>query len=132
MMSECVFCHRIEPKDRLAESNHFFAVLDINPIQNGHILIISKQHYMNMRDIPEIILKDLICFEQKIIAILEDAFNVLGVSIIQNNGKVMDLGTHFHVHLIPRYHEDQFWDHQKVVQFDLAIDCLKKQLKNVE
>lgn len=129
-MENCIFCHHIEATNILAESTYFFAVFDIDPIQTGHILVISKKHYETMLDIPNEILLDLLQFEKQIILILENNFDVLGVTIAQNNGPVMDDGTHFHVHLIPRYQDDAFWDSQTVALKPLDLELLKEKLKN--
>ncbi|WNF90438.1 HIT family protein [Vagococcus fluvialis] len=59
-MENCIFCHHIEATNILAESTYFFAVFDIDPIQTGHILVISKKHYETMLDIPNEILLDLL------------------------------------------------------------------------
>ena len=63
--------------------------------------------------------------------VLENNFDILGVSIIQNNGKVMDDGTHFHVHVVPRYTEDKFWDNQTVVRRNIDINHLKQVLSYI-
>ncbi|MGY3778947.1 HIT family protein [Isobaculum melis] len=128
-MVDCIFCTKIKSKDILVETENYFVVLDTDPIQVGHLLIISKKHYKNMIEIPEHELLELIKLEKKIMTIFEEKFNVLGVSIIQNNGKVMETGTHFHAHLIPRYSHDNFWDNQKVVHSILDITLLKKELQ---
>lgn len=127
-MENCIFCHHIEATNILAESTYFFAVFDIDPIQTGHILVISKKHYETMLDIPNEILLDLLQFEKQIIATLENNFDVLGVTIAQNNGAVMDDGTHFHAHLIPRYQDDGFWDSQKVTNKSIDLDLLRNKL----
>ncbi|NKC66465.1 HIT family protein [Vagococcus fluvialis] len=127
-MENCIFCHHIEATNILTESTYFFAVFDIDPIQTGHILVISKKHYETMLDIPNEILLDLLQFEKQIIATLENNFDVLGVTIAQNNGAVMDEGTHFHVHLIPRYQDDAFWDSQKVTNKSIDLDLLRNKL----
>ena len=127
-MENCIFCHHIEATNILAESTYFFAVFDIDPIQTGHILVISKKHYETMLDIPNEILLDLLQFEKQIIATLENNFDVLGATIAQNNGAVMDEGTHFHVHLIPRYQDDAFWDSQKVTNKSIDLDLLRNKL----
>lgn len=127
-MTYCIFCQDIQPENILAQSQYFFAVFDIDPIQDGHILLISKEHYTNLREIPQAVLLDLLELEKKMIALLEDQFEILGVSVIQNNGKIMDIGTHFHTHLIPRYTADQFWDHQKVLPIKIDLNRLKEKL----
>lgn len=75
----------------------------------------------------------MILLEQQVTEIIETNFDVLGVTVMQNNGRVMDEGTHFHVHIIPRYTDDCFWANQKVKQHDLLQEqlsrCLKEQLQ---
>lgn len=41
----CIFCHQIEEIDILYQTEYFKVVWDIDPIQTGHLLIISKDHY---------------------------------------------------------------------------------------
>ena len=66
--------------------------------------------------------------EQYLSQIIENNFDVLGVSIIMNNGRVMDEGTHFHVHIIPRYAKDAFWDNQNIIQHNLSLKKLSQLL----
>ena len=61
--------------------------------------------------------------------VLETNFPVLGVTIAQNNGRLMDPGTHFHVHVIPRYSEDGFWDTVHVEEKEFAVAQLKELLQ---
>lgn len=131
-MQHCIFCHNIIEDQILTESDHFFVVFDIDPIQKGHLIIISKTHYTDIRQIPNEILLDLITIEKKIITIFEYYFETLGIRIIQNNGKIMDKGTHFHVHLIPRYKNDNFWDNQKINLKHIDISLLKEKLNNIQ
>lgn len=130
-MSSCIFCENIHPTNILAESQHFFVCLDIDPIQEGHILLISKKHYLTLLEIPDNVLLDLFSFEKKIINLLENEFHVLGVSVLQNNGAIMDEGTHFHVHLVPRYKNDAFWDSQYVSKTSLNLKLLKHKLNQL-
>lgn len=128
---QCIFCHKLEKHDVLTETHNFQVVLDIDPMQKGHLLIISKQHYMDIREIPNDLLVELIDLEKDIISFFETNFPVDGVTIIQNNGKLMDEGTHFHVHVVPRYKDDQFWAHEAVKNDAISISRLKEQLKSL-
>lgn len=125
---DCVFCNEIKEKQILLETASFEVIFDIDPIQSGHLLIISKSHTDSITDLTSETLLELIILEKKIVEVLEDNFNILGVSIIQNNGKVMDDGTHFHVHVVPRYKEDKFWDNQAVIIKEIDINHLKQLL----
>ena len=126
---KCIFCECIEDSQILAETDDFFMVYDINPIQKGHLLIISKQHYENIREVPESVLTELILLEQQVAEIMETNFDILGVTIVQNNGLVIDEGTHFHVHIIPRYRDDCFWENQEVKWHELLTEQLSCHLK---
>ena len=125
----CIFCNDITEQQILIETTHFKVVFDIDPIQHGHLLIISKQHLMDMRELSTEQLMELIQLEKDIITISDKLFSIPGVSVIQNNGTIMDEGTHFHVHLIPRYPDDQFWDNQTVTEHELSLQQLKAQLQ---
>ena len=92
----CIFCSQIDKEQALCESKDFFLVLDINPNQIGHLLIISKKHYESLEDIPDLVLLDELKFEKEIVGILKENFDILDVTIFQNNGLTMDEGVHFH------------------------------------
>ncbi|MCE4956816.1 HIT family protein [Macrococcoides caseolyticum] len=119
----CIFCDDIKQEQIIYETDDFKVVFDIDPEQEGHMLLISKHHYMNYQDLPDEVVFDLIHLERKMIRILEDEMNIYGVSIIRNNGRIMDDGTHFHVHIIPRYKGDKFWSKEdtKQVFFDFNL-----------
>lgn len=126
----CIFCEGIEEKQILLQTENYKVVLDIDPIQAGHLLIISKKHFMDMRELSDLALMELFKLQKRIINIYETHFSVDGVSIIQNNGTIMDEGTHFHIHIVPRYKGDEFWTHQKVKCHPILISELVKQLQN--
>ncbi|MHC5247661.1 hypothetical protein [Enterococcus sp. LJL90] len=63
---------------------------------------------------------------KKLLLLFEEHFSLLGVSFIQNNGNAMDAGTHFHLHLIPRYLKDNFWENQEVAWQSLDLTLLKE------
>ncbi len=126
----CIFCEGIEETHILLQTENYKVVLDIDPIQSGHLLIISKQHFMDVRELSDSLILELFKLQKRIINIFEKHFSVDGVSVIQNNGTIMDEGTHFHIHLIPRYKGDDFWTHQEVNCRPILIPELVKQLQN--
>ena len=125
----CIFCEGIDEHQVLLHTANYKVVFDIDPIQSGHLLIISKAHVETMLDISDELFIELMTLQKQLITLLEKEFHVDGVSVIQNNGQIMDDGTHFHIHLVPRYHDDQFWEHQQVVEKPILIDDLVKKLK---
>ncbi|MDE6477142.1 MAG: HIT domain-containing protein [Mycoplasmoidaceae bacterium] len=59
----CIFCDIVSkkiPAYVIAENDNALAFLDINPISDGHTVIISKKHYANLRECPEEVLSDMI------------------------------------------------------------------------
>lgn len=126
----CIFCEGIEEKQILLQTENYKVVLDIDPIQSGHLLIISKKHFMDIRELTDSALLELLELQKRIINVFDTYFSVDGVSVIQNNGTIMDGGTHFHIHIVPRYKGDDFWTHQKVNYHPILIPELVKQLQN--
>lgn len=106
----CIFCHKLMPEQTLYENEHFKVIFDIDPIQTGHLLIISKEHVESLTELPLTIRHELIDLEAELITLLETTLPIDGVTIASNDKGLMDAGTHFHVHLIPRRKNDGFWD----------------------
>jgi len=125
----CIFCEGIKEHQVLLETENYRVLFDIDPIQAGHLLIMTKSHFKSIIDLSDKLLIELFMIQKQLTTILEKNFHVDGVSIIQNNGEIMDEGTHFHVHIVPRYHDDQFWEYQQVIERPLSTNELAKHLK---
>lgn len=104
----CLFCKIIEgeiPSKTIYEDDLVKVFLDINPNTNGHCLIIPKKHIVTIQEISIELATHILEVEKKIYKILKEKLKIDGLTIIQNN----DLGQevkHYHVHLIPRYKND--------------------------
>lgn len=129
-MEHCSFCHDILQEDKLLETSHFFLIFDHAPIQTGHLLLISKEHSKNITELPDDHLVELIRLEKRVIFILEQQLAIEGITVIQNNGKLMDKGIHFHLHLIPRFYNDEFWENHSVRQHQLYVTKLQELLSD--
>ena len=124
----CIFCE-IEERYILFETEFFKAVYDIDPMQHGHVIVMTKKHNMHVNELSQNELNEYIIVQKKVIDVMEETLLVDGVTVILNNGGVMDGGTHFHIHFIPRYKDDDFWTHQKVVEKTIDLHLLKGKLK---
>lgn len=131
-MATCIFCHHIPQDAILYDSPAFKVVWDIDPIQTGHLLIISKAHYHSLTDLPKATLHELIELEQKLVAVLENALSIDGVTRASNDKDLMDEGTHFHVHLIPRVRGDGFWEQISLDRLDFSTDELTNIIKQLD
>ena len=106
----CTFC-KIANKEIesniVYESNNSIAFLDIDPINEGHILIVPKEHYLDIEELPTDILNEIMELSQRIVKALKGTYKPDGYSIMQNGGKFNEIG-HFHLHIFPRYINDGF------------------------
>lgn len=109
-MTECNFCHQLKASQLLTQSRYFKVVFDIDPIQKGHLLLISKDHYTSLTQLPKEVRYDLIDLQTALVAKLEQHLLISGVTSVSNDKELMDEGTHFHLHLIPRLTNDSFWE----------------------
>lgn len=123
----CIFCHQIKEEDILYQTEHFKVVWDIDPVQTGHLLIISKKHYDTLSQIPSAVRYELSDLEVFLTDKLCQALTFDGVTIACND-RLFDAGTHFHVHLIPRFRSDGFWDQISLAQVQLDLTHFLKAL----
>ncbi len=77
----CIFCHDLSLENILYQTEHFKLVWDIDPIQTGHLLIISKEHFTSLSELPLSILHELAELEQKLTRLMEDTLPIDGVMI---------------------------------------------------
>ncbi|HFI0795529.1 TPA: HIT family protein [Streptococcus suis] len=123
----CIFCHQLKEEDILYQTEYFKVVWDIDPIQTGHLLIISKEHYDTLSQVPPTVRYELSDLEVFLTDKLCQALTIDGVTIACND-RLFDAGTHFHVHLIPRFQEDGFWDQISLAQVQLDLHRFLKAL----
>ena len=135
---DCIFCKIISkeiPAKILYEDEDTIAFLDAFPVAKGHTLVIPKQHYAKIQDLPSEINEKLFNTVHKLIPKVDSLQGSTLVAI--HNGK--DSGQeipHVHVHLIPRSKNDSagpvhsmFKD--KIELSDSETDSLYDQLKIV-
>lgn len=107
-MENCIFCKIINkeiPANIVYEDNNLIAFLDINPISDGHTLIVPKKHYKDLNEISEQIGGKVLVLAGKIGAVIQECFNYEGYSIWENNGHFQDV-PHFHLHVIGRHKDN--------------------------
>ncbi len=124
--TNCIFCKIAEgeiPSKTIYEDEKFRVILDLGPATKGHALILPKQHYANIFEIPEKEVGEAFILAKKIAGIIKEKLNCDGFNIIQNNEKTAGQTVfHFHIHLIPRYFDDGQkinWQSQDVMQEEL-------------
>jgi len=104
-MADCIFCKIVKgdiPSFKVYEDDTVFAFADINPISDGHTLIIPKKHAENIWEIPADDLAAIHRASKKVADALKSSLNLDGVACLQLNGRgVNQVVMHYHLHLIP-------------------------------
>ena len=107
---ECIFCKILEgdiPAYKLFEDEHTFAFMDINPLNDGHALIIPKDHHPNIFDTPTNVLAPLMETTQRIARAIQNSIAPDGINILQANGHGAAQSVfHVHFHVLPRKNGD--------------------------
>ena len=106
-MTDCVFCGIVSgdiPSVKVAETASTYAFMDINPANDGHLLVIPKQHSTDLLDIGADDLSAVTLEAQRIARAMVDDAGADGVNLL-NCCKAPAWQTvfHFHLHVIPRY-----------------------------
>ncbi len=106
----CIFCKIAAgeiPSKTLYEDEKFRVILDLGPATRGHALVIPKEHYADLYEIPEDVAGDAMKVAKKMATVMTEKLKADGFNIVQNNGEVSGQSVfHFHIHLIPRYEGD--------------------------
>lgn len=110
MAEDCIFCKIVEgelPSYKIYEDDLALAFLDINPIHDGHTLVISKKHYPDFLHMPKEDFCDFTAALQKVAKAVKQATKADGLNIGINIGQAAgQLVFHAHYHIIPRFEGD--------------------------
>lgn len=106
----CIFCKIANgeiPSATLYEDDDFRVILDLGPASKGHALILPKEHYPNLYELPDEVAEKVIKLAKKMVTRMTKALGCDGFNVVQNNGTAAGQTVfHFHMHLIPRYEND--------------------------
>jgi diadenosine tetraphosphate (Ap4A) HIT family hydrolase len=97
----------MEETNVVFEDEYITCILDIDPLNEGHTLILPKIHYKELEEINEPTMKAINKASVMISRALKAIYNPDGITIMQNGGIFNDLG-HYHMHVFPRYKDDGF------------------------
>ncbi|EOS29089.1 MAG: HIT family protein [Kineothrix sp.] len=107
---DCIFCKIANgdiPSKTLYEDEEFKVILDVGPATRGHALILPKNHYANLYELPDETAVKVMLLAKKMAVLMTEKLGCDGFNLVQNNGKAAGQTVfHFHLHLIPRYKED--------------------------
>lgn len=134
---DCVFCRILKGEissEKVYENDKVYAFLDIMPVNPGHTLVIPKEHYENIEELPE----DLLCEMSKVVKKVGNAIiqglEVKGYNLALNNRTIAgQVVPHVHFHVIPRVKGDglKLWPQRKYQdeEKDKVLKKMRKVLK---
>lgn len=91
------------------EDSDAIAFMDIQPVNAGHVLVVSRRHYENLEDVPVELALHLFRIATKLVPAVAKIANAEGMNIVVNSGSAAGQDEpHYHVHVIPRCAGDGF------------------------
>lgn len=107
---DCIFCKIANgeiPSATVYEDSICRVILDVNPANKGHALIIPKEHFDNIYSIDAETAAKIFTIATEVAKAQKAELNPDGLNILQNNGEAAGQTVfHFHMHLVPRYIKD--------------------------
>lgn len=110
MTSDCIFCAIVAaeaPAAIVGENELALAIMDINPATDGHTLVISKVHAVDIWDLPPQDGREMWSLAAEAATAIRDGLQPDGLTVFQaNRAAGWQEVFHFHLHLVPRYEGD--------------------------
>lgn len=107
---DCIFCKIIAgdiPAFKVYEDNSVLSFMDINPLTEGHLLVIPKKHSSGLFDTDDLTLAATIAAVSRVARAMKEALGLDSLNLVQANGPwAAQSVPHLHFHLIPRRRED--------------------------
>jgi len=108
----CTFCDLIQGAGEVSmcyEDAESVAFMDIQPVNLGHVLVVSRNHYERFEDVPAELAMHLFRVTTKLVPAVKKVARAEGMNIVVNSGSAAGQDEpHFHVHIIPRCADDGF------------------------
>src|SRR5262245_51597914 len=110
--AHCTFCDLIHGAAEVSichEDADAIAFMDIQPVNNGHVLVVPRDHYESLLDVPQELGIHLFKITMRLASAVTAVSGCQDLNIVVNSGPAAGQDEpHFHVHIIPRRHEDGF------------------------
>ena len=107
---DCVFCKIRDgqvPSMKVYEDERAFAIMDINPINTGHCLVITKVHAATLFESKTADLEAAVATARRVARAIKTTLAPDGLNMLQANGAAAFQSVpHFHLHLVPRWNND--------------------------
>lgn len=125
----CIFCDIVSgkiPNYTIYEDDKVLAFLDVNPTSKGHTLVVPKSHCSSFLYCEAEDLNHCMQVAQQLANQIKEKLNCDGINILTNIGQAAGQSVmHFHIHIIPRYENDDHLTLQfnSIGEVDLESIC---------
>ncbi len=134
-MTDCIFCKIIKgeiPSAKVYEDDKVMAFLDIQPVNEGHTLVVPKRHHEDLFDLPEEFLSSGLGAIKKIATAVKKAVDADGINIGMNNGRAAGQAVfHAHFHVIPRFKNDRLKEWKRKSYQEGEIEAAARRIKDI-
>jgi histidine triad (HIT) family protein len=103
----CRLANKHEKVHVVYEDEHVCCILDHNPFNDGHVLILPKKHFLDLDELDERTANSIMKASILLSKAIKKRFNPNGITVCQNGGEFNEL-THYHMHVVPRYKNQSF------------------------
>src|SRR6478752_213904 len=121
--AHCIFCDLIQGAAEASvcyEDSDAIAFMDVQPVNGGHVLVVPRDHYESLCDVPPAIAMHLFEVSMRLAPIIRDVSGCGDMNLVVNSGEAAGQDVfHYHVHLIPRRKDDGF---------DIPLPCSGSQV----
>jgi len=111
-MPDCIFCKIVKgkiPANKVYEDDKVLAFLDIKPVNPGHVLVVSKDHDLDLISTPDELLCSIITVAKRIGKKILELGLGEAITFTFNNGRVAgQVVDHVHLHIMPRISGDGY------------------------
>jgi len=126
MSDSCVFCEivaRRTPAEIVLEDEDFLGFLDVRPVQKGHVLLVPKEHFVTLPDLPAALRDGFLAHAQRLSTAVVAGLGAQG-SFVAVNNVVSQSVAHLHLHVVPRSRGDGlkgfFWPRHRYADGEAA------------
>jgi len=109
---ECLGCrlaNKNQPTNIVYEDDYVTCFLDHAPFNEGHTLILPKQHFVDVDELDNETASAIMSASILLSKALKQLYKPDGITITQNGGIFNEL-THYHMHVVPRHKDQSFAD----------------------
>lgn len=132
---KCIFCNIIKgkiPSNKIYEDDNFIVILDVYPANEGHMLILPKEHIMIYQQMPAKLIKESAKIIKAASHSLLKTLKVEGVNVIIASGSLAgQKSLHTIIHIIPRYKDDNIIHLKRKVIDEKEIQKLTDSFKTI-